>query len=284
MNILRNMENEALAFMEQRKKVEDKRKKEMVKNNEEMIKEIIALLIITGNINISFLPTFIQHKIKPIVDKYKIKQQAFVDSFIRNDYEVGIETGQKLLELSGESIDPYNSNLKSSDYEKVLTSLLLYANTIVENQHNDIISGLNKNITSIYIDNKTNDDKNPEKQVKTQNNSTLNTVLTGALIAKYINPTFNNIKNRTIMTAQNESNRAINHGVVMRYLMAKKNIPELQVKWIEVQDDRLCQYCQAAGEGGDNGDGVYNIGDITPPPLHSRCRCILIPYSKKWGD
>jgi hypothetical protein len=285
MNIITGMENEALSFMEKRKKIEDKRKKEMLKNNEEMFKEIIALLVLTGNISISFLPYFIQNEIKPIVNKYRIEQQNFVDSFIRDDFKIGIETGQKLLSLSGESIDPYNPDFKDSDYEKVLTSLLLYAERVVNSQHDDLISNLNKDITTIYITGKNIQDKDAQKNTDNEKNSTLNTVLSGALISKYINPTFKNINNRTNMTAQNETNRAINHGVLMRYLIAKRdNLSGLKVKWVEVQDDRLCQYCRAAGQGGDYGNGVYDIGDVTPPPLHSRCRCILIPFLSKWGE
>jgi hypothetical protein len=71
----------------------------------------------------------------------------------------------------------------------------------------------------------------------------------------------------------------------MRYLIAKRdNFKSLMVKWIDVRDERECKYCRDAAIGGDYGEGVYNIDDITPPPLHSRCRCILIPYLTRWGE
>lgn len=284
-NIIDGMETEALSFMEKRKKIEDKRKKEMLKNNEDMFKELIAVLLLAGNINISFLPLFIQNELSPIIQKYRAEQANYVDSFIRDDYRIGIETGQKLLSLSNETITPYNGNMNNSEYESVLTSLLLYADRIIEGQHQDLINNLNRDITSIYITGKKANSKEVERDVNNEKSSTLSTIITGAAISKYINPTFNNINNRTQMTSQNETNRAINHGVLMRYIIAKRdNLPGLQVKWVEVRDERLCQYCREAAEGGDNADGVYNIDDITPPPLHSRCRCILVPFLSRWGE
>jgi hypothetical protein len=279
------MENEALSFMEKRKKIEEKRKKEMVQKNEKMFKEILAVLVLAGNISISFLPTFIQNEIKPIVDKYKNEQSLYVDNFIRDDYRVGIEQAQKILSLSNEPIDPYDGNTGNSEYDEVLASLLLYADRVIDNQHQDILNHLNRDITSIYISNKRLGNKDVEKDEDTKKNSTINTILTGAAIGKYINPSFKNINNRTDMTAQNETNRALNHGILMRYLIAKRdNFSGLMVKWVEVRDERLCKYCQEAASGGDLGHGIYHIDDITPPPLHSRCRCILIPYLERWGD
>ena len=283
--MIQEMEDEALSFMEKRKKIEAVRQKEMLKKNEEMFKELVAALLLAGQISISFLPSFIQNELRPIVYKYRNEQQVYVDSFIRDDYRVGIETGQKLLSLSNEEITPFDGNTSGSEYEEVLVSLLLYAERIIDNQHETVLGNLNRDITSIYISNKRLSNREVEKDVDTQNNSTLNTILTGALISRYISPTFNNINNRTHMTAQNETNRALNHGILMRYLIAKRdNIPGLQVKWVEVRDERLCKYCREAAHGGEHANGVYNIDDVTPPPLHSRCRCILIPFSTRWGD
>lgn len=279
------MQNEALSFMAKRKKIEEKRMKQMEQNNKDMYKEIIAAILLAGRLNISAIPTFIQTTIKPIVDKYRIQQQSFVDGFIRDDYKVGIETGQKLLQISSELIDPYNSNLDSPDYSSVLNTLLNYAESVVDSQHNDLISNLGKNMSSIYIINKRLDSKNAEKQINTDNSSTTNTILSGAVIGKYINSSFKNINYRTNLTAQNESNRALNHGILMRYIVAKRdNLPKLMTKWIEVNDEKLCSNCRAAAEGGDFGTGVYAIGDITPPPLHSSCRCILVPFLSSWEN
>jgi hypothetical protein len=148
-----------------------------------------------------------------------------------------------------------------------------------------LINNLNRDITSIYISNKQASKKEVQNDVNAEKNSTLNTILTGALISKYINPTFKNINNRTDMTAQNETNRALNHGILMRYIIAKRdNFSGLQVKWLEVRDERLCKYCRDAANGGEHGNGVYDIDDIAPPPLHSRCRCILIPFLSRWGE
>jgi hypothetical protein len=250
-----------------------------------MFKELIAILLLAGTISVSYLPSFIQNELKPIIDKYKTLQLNYVDSFIRDDFTVGIQQGQKLLSLANEQITPYDGNMRDNEYEQVLATLLLYAERVIENQHESLINNLNRDITSIYILNKRLSSREAEKEQDTKNNSTLNTILTGAVIGKYINPTFNNINNRTSQTSQNESNRALNHGIMMRYLIAKRDdFTGLKVKWIEVRDNRVCNYCREAAHGGEHGNGVYDIDDITPPPLHSRCRCILVPYQSKWGD
>lgn len=279
------MQNEALSFMEKRKKIEEQRKKEMLKKNEQMFKEILAVLVMAGQINISYIPTFIQNELRPIVDKYKNEQMQFADSFIRDDYRVGIQQAQRLLQLSNEKITPFNGDIEGSEYEEVLVSLLLYAERVIENQHESILSNFNRDMTSIYISNKQLNKKEAEKDEDTKNNSTINTILTGAIINKYINPSFKNINNRTQMTAQNETNRALNHGLTMRYLLAKRdNFNDLMVKWIYVRDAKTCHYCLDAAHGGEDNNGVYSIGDVTPPPLHSYCRCILIPFLTRWGE
>lgn len=285
MTIISDMEKEALAFMELRKVIEQKRKDEMLKNNDKMFKELISILLLAGSISISFLPTYIQNELKPIIDKYKAQQHSYVDNFIKDDFGVGIEKAQEILDMAKMDIDKYNASTRDNQYDTVLSALLLYGERVIDNIHDDLTNRLGKDMTNIYISGKSSSNTDVESDTMKDKNSTLNTILTGALISKYINPTFKNINNRTNMTAQNESNRSLNHGVLMRYLIAKRdNIPDLQVKWVEVNDERTCQYCRDAANGGDNGDGVYNIGDITPPPLHSRCRCILIPYQQKWGD
>jgi hypothetical protein len=283
--IIDQMQKEALEFMDKRLKVEDKRKKEMLKNNEDMFKELIAALLLAGSISVSYLPSFIQNELKPIIDKYKTLQSNYVDSFIRDDFTVGVQQGQRLLSLANEEVTPYDANMKDSEYEQVLATLLLYAERVIDNQHENLTSNLNRDITSIYILNKRLSSKEVEKEQDTKKDSTLNTILTGSVIGKYINPTFNNINNRTSQTSQNESNRALNHGILMRYLIAKRqDFTGLQVKWVEVRDNRTCSYCREAAQGGEHGNGVYNIDDVTPPPLHSRCRCILVPFQSRWGE
>jgi hypothetical protein len=283
--IIDNMTNEALTFMEQRKKIEEQRKKEMLKKNEELFKALVAAIILAGKINISYLPTFIQTELKPIIDNIKKEQINYADSFLRDDFNIGIQQAQKLLGLANEPITPYDANMKDNEYEVVLASLLLYAERVIDNQYESLLGNLNRDMTSIYILGKRQEDKKAEREVDNDKDSTLATILTGATIGKYINPTFKNINNRTQQTAQNETNRALNHGILMRYLIAKReNYKSLMVKWIDVKDERECHYCRDAAQGGDNGNGVYPMDDVTPPPLHSRCRCILIPYLSRWGD
>lgn len=279
-NIIDKLETESLSFMEKRKKIEEKRKKEMLAIIALMFKEVFNTIKSAGNISVSFIPSYVISEIKPIIDKYRKENQAYIDSFIRDDFNVGITTGHKFLTLAKENIPPKDNEIRDSEYEEVLLALLLYGQTIIDGIHDDLITNLIKDMTSIYISvNKT---YKTEKQVDT-NNSTINTILAGTIISRYINPTFQNINNRTNMTAQNESNRALNHGLLMTYLIMKRNyIPGLAVKWVEIRDERLCKYCRDAANGGEYGNGVYDIVDVQPPPLHSRCRCILIPFNSKW--
>lgn len=283
--IITNIETDALSFMAKRKGVEDKRKKEMLKTNEKLYKEILAKLKSAGDISISYIPSYVLNELKPIVDKYRNEQQTYIDSFIRDDFEVGISTGYKFLSLTKENISPKNNEIRDSEYEEILLALLLYGQRIIDSQYDDLNSNLVKDMTSIYINNRQNNIYSSEKEIDTDNDSTLNTILAGSIISKYINPTFKNINNRTNMTAQNETNRSLNHGLLMTYLITKRDyLSDMAVKWVEVQDERLCKYCRDAASGGDFGHGVYNIVDVTPPPLHSRCRCILVPYLLRWNE
>jgi hypothetical protein len=244
-----------------------------------MKKEIERALKNNENISISFLSLFINNEIKPIVDRYEEEHINYIDSFIRDDYTVGYETGHKILSLTREPIEPIDAELNDESNREVLLALLLYATQIINSIHSDLVNNLAKDSTSIYITNK---NIRAEREVETDENKTLNTILAGAIINKYINPTFNNITSRLDLTAINESNRALNHGILMRYLLAKRSGLDLHVKWVEVRDEKLCKHCREAANGGDIGNGVYTINDVNPPPLHSRCRCILIPFNAKW--
>lgn len=283
MPIVAQIEHDALKFMAKRKSIESNRKKEMLKFNENLYNEIFTKLKSSGEISVSYIPSFVINELKPIIDKYRNEQHMYADSFIRDDFDIGISTAHKFINMTNEKSYPKNSEIRDSEYEEVLILLLLYAQRIIDSQYDDLTSNLVKDMTSIYITNKNIRNYDVEKEVNTDNNSTVNTIIAGSIISKYINSTFKNINNRTNMTAQNETNRALNHGLLMTYLLFKRNyIPGLAVKWVEVKDERLCKYCRDAAEGGDYGNGVYDIGDIVPPPLHSRCRCILIPFHTNW--
>jgi hypothetical protein len=285
--IINMMEQDALSFMEKRKKVEEKRKEEMIKNIALMSAAILSIIKNYGSLNVSLIPSFVSNEIMPIIDEYRNEQRNYVDSFIRDDYEVGINTANKIISLSNEQIEPIIREEYINEYEEVLAALLLYADRIVDGQFNDLEQRLVNDLTSIYIANKNMSNYDAEKDIDTNNYSTLNIILGGSIISRYINPSFNNINNRTKMTSQNETNRALNHGLLMTYLIYKrdkKSFNDLRVKWVEVKDNKVCKHCKAAAQGGEYGHGVYDINDVNPPPLHSRCRCILIPYMTRWGD
>lgn len=285
MNIIDKMEKEALIFMHKRKKIEEDLIKKMVITSKKMQKEILSVFGLQDAINISLLYYFINREIKPIVEKYKAEKKRIIDSAIRDNFEVGIENGQRLLSISNDSrVPPLDNELNNQYYEEVLIALLLFGERLLDSLGEDTINNLNKDATSIYISGKNIRQREAEKEVDSNNNSTLSTVIKGSIIGKYINSTFKDITIRADLIARNETNRALNHGHMMRYLRASGSISGLMVKWAIVEDERLCHYCRAAGQGGDLGIGVYPIEDITPPPLHSRCRCILIPYTEIWNE
>jgi hypothetical protein len=281
------MEKEALSFMEKRKKVEEKRKKEMLKNIAALYSIIFSITKNYSDLNVSLIPSFVSNELGPVIKEYRDEQNNYVDSFIRDDYNVGINEAKKFISLSNEEIEPINDDEFINEYNEVLAALLLYSSRIIEGQFSDLETKLVNDLTSIYIANKNMNNYDSEKDIDTKNFLTLNTILSGEIVSRYINPSFKNINNRTNMTAQNETNRALNHGLLMTYLIYKRernSFNDLRVKWVEVKDNKVCKYCKAAAQGGEYGHGIYDINDVNPPPLHSRCRCILIPYMTRWGD
>jgi hypothetical protein len=281
------MEQEALSFMEKRKKVEEKRKKEMLKNIAALYSIIFSITKNYSDLNVSLIPSFVSNELGPVIKEYRDEQNNYVDSFIRDDYNVGINEAKKFISLSNEEIEPINDDEFINEYNEVLAALLLYSSRIIEGQFSDLETKLVNDLTSIYIANKNMNNYDSEKDIDTKNFLTLNTILSGEIVSRYINPSFKNINNRTNMTAQNETNRALNHGLLMTYLIYKRernSFNDLRVKWVEVKDNKVCKYCKAAAQGGEYGHGIYDINDVNPPPLHSRCRCILIPYMTRWGD
>lgn len=277
MKLIDKLELEALAFMEKRKHIEDKLKNESLDIINKLERDIYNHFRAQENISLSFLYNFINNDIAPLINSYRNEHEALMELAIRTNYEIGLQNGQKFLNLANEQINALGE-IRNSNYEEVLVALLLYTSNLVDNLHNDLLGRLSKDTTSIYITNKNQGDYNSVDRDIDTNDNTVNTVLSGAIIARYINSTFNNIRNRAKLIAVNEVNRALNHGHLMRYMDSTVR----QVKWIEVKDERLCANCRAAASGGEYRNGVYDITSINPPPLHPNCRCIIIPYNKAW--
>lgn len=281
MNIIQKIEEEALIFMHNRKKIEDRLSKDMLKIVDNMQKDIYRTIRAQESLSISALSLFIDNEIRPIIEQYRTEQDNLMDSAIRREYEVGIENGQRLMSLSNDSnIPPLDNELNNSYYEEVLIALLLFGNRLILSLGEDMSNNLLKDMTSIYISSKNLANQEIQREIDSNNDSTLSTVIKGTIIGKYISRTFRNIYNRADMIARNESNRALNHGHMMRYLRADMQY----VKWVVVEDEKLCHKCRTAGHGGSIGNGVYLLDEITPPPLHSRCRCILAPFKDIWEE
>jgi hypothetical protein len=205
-----------------------------------------------------------------------------LDGVINDNYNVGLETGEKLLQSTGDKKTVLDKERDGN--AEVLLALLLFGKKLIDGLSNDMYTMLDKNLTNIYIESKNANNPSFSNQNRnTDSNTTINTILSGKTISKYISPTFKNISTRAETISQTETNRSLNHGILLAYLAAKKEIPDLYVKWVEIRDGRVCRYCKERAEDGDIGIGIYNIDSITPPPLHARCRCVLIPYSVRWA-
>lgn len=272
-NIVDKLETEAKSFMKKNEKKEEKTKKDMTQIILYTQKLIERLFLSLSSVNIYNLTSIINSEVRPIIEDQRYKMQQIINGIINDNYEVGIETGEKFLKLTNEKETVLNKDEVKN--EETLLALLLYGKKLIDNLNDDTIKMLDRDLTSIYISSK-NDIRN------TDPNNTVNTILTGAAINKYISPTFKNITTRAEVISQTETNRALNHGILLAYLGAKKEIPDLKVKWVEIRDHKLCKYCRERANGGEYGDGIYDIGTVSPPPMHPNCRCILIPYSYRW--
>lgn len=276
--LIDKLEKDALIFMDKRKNPEIKIIDSSIKIIDDLEKNIINTIKSHESINISYIPTFIENVISPIIEDYKIEHEALLNNIISYDFEIGIINAQNFLSSINQG-NIITGDIKDEKYQEVLISLLLYSKILIDNLYSNLLKNIEKDMISIYITNKNQSNyKSANKEINTDD-IPISTVLTGAIIARYINSTFNNIRNRARLIARNETNRALNHGLIMEYL---KNGNIKKVKWVEVRDNKLCKHCKAAANGGEFKNGVYDILSINPPPLHPNCRCILIPYKTAW--
>lgn len=98
------------------------------------------------------------------------------------------------------------------------------------------------------------------------------------------------IENRADLIAITEAVRSLNVGAAILYQLAGVQFH----RWVTVHDDRTCPFCrvmdgkivsigQPFARLGEtlkvNDEQSYTVGfmDVLTPPLHPRCRCVLIP-------
>jgi SPP1 gp7 family putative phage head morphogenesis protein len=270
MSIIDKLEFEVRKFMNHQLKIEGKIKNDIIKVLEEARKDIELVFRSTSDVNIQTLKSIIDSRIKPIVDNNFSMIESILNNAIDNMYETGIDNGGKLLEVAKRNIEPINKEEIKRNNTEILAALLLFGKTLTINMRDNLTSDLNKDLTNIYIESKNMDNKNVNKT------PTLNTILEGTFIAKYINSTFKKYKNRATTVVQTELIRALNHGKVARY----KKERDIKVKFIAIHDGHTCRVCESVSIGGN--DGIYNIDSVPEPPLHPNCRCVLIPYSENW--
>lgn len=278
-NTLLMLEKEAKEFMNKRINVENRIKNELISQLTKIAREIEMMFKSFDNISISYMSTIIENNIRPLVNQYKVSQKKLMEDAIINNFEEGYKGASKFFQLAtGETIlisenipEIEDENTK----EEILLLLLLYSEKLIDSLNEDFINNLEKDLTNIYI---TTRNKDRDK------NNIGNNILTGAVIAEYINVTLNNITNRADTISRTEINRALNHGSLFFYTLAENIYKGLLVKWVEIPDRRLCRFCKEKAESGTRyGVGVYNIHDIQPPPLHPNCRCVLVPYHEAWS-
>lgn len=271
------LENEAREFMAKRLANENRVRDEVLSELTKLARQIEVIFKSHDNIRVSHLSIIIESDIKPLVNQFRQSFQRIMENSITGNMSEGYRNASRLIQLAtGDSI-LVSENVPEIDdeetMEEILLLLLLYSEKLVDSLSDDLINALEKDLTNIYITSKNRND-----------NNTLNTILSGAVIAEYINATLKNIRDRADAISRTETNRALNHGGLFYYLKAQGLIPGLLVKWVEIPDRSLCRYCKERAESGTRyGIGVYHINDIQPPPLHPRCRCILVPYHQAWS-
>jgi len=277
MNLVEKLQKEAEDFMAKRLKTEKNITKDFLKIIDDLEDEIATELSKQGNINLNYVTIIVQQVLMPVIQKYASKQLDYLNNVIDNTFNAGINQAQQLLSLTPLDIPPLEKDKmeRQNDYQDTLSALLLYSNQLITGLNNDLNNKLNSDITSMYIMSKNQNNPSINKSERdTEKDSIFNTVLSGTVIAKYIKSSFNNIRNRADIISQTEVIRALNSGILLRYINEVK-----YVKWIAIQDNRVCRNCLSMSI---NDDGIYPVGSISPPPLHPRCRCVLIPYDEKW--
>ncbi len=267
------IEKEARDFMAKRLSNENRIRDEAVTELFKLSKEIKNIILSYENIRVSNIQIIVERDIKPLVEDFRSKFQIIMENSITSNFEEGYINASRLLQMAtGENI-LVSENIPEIDNEntkeEILLLLLLYSEKLVDSLSDDLINNLEKDLTGIFITHRN----------RSENNNTINTILSGIIVSEYINTTLNNITNRVDLISRTETNRALNHGALFYYLQAQSQINNLLVKWVEIPDRRLCRFCKSMADSGTSyGIGVYSINDIQPPPLHPRCRCILVPY------
>lgn len=279
-NLLDKLEQDALRFMDKRLSIENSLKRDLENVIMRIFEEIKNYLKSLSSVSLTYLSYVVKNDMRNIIENHKINYQSVMEDAINNNFETGINQASKFLQDTEEQFNPII--VEQDKNQEVLAALLLFGRNLANGLFDDLATNLDRELVSAFIINKSDIPSVNNANRNTDNNSTLSLVLSGVLLSKYIIKPFKNITDRSNTISQTESNRALNHGVLLMYISAKKEIQELKVKWVEVKDQKLCKHCRDRANGGDDGDGVYSIGEVQPPPLHPNCRCILIPFLYKW--
>lgn len=277
MKIIDKLAADAQKFMDKQKYHEKKKRNEINKLIEKLFKMIYTLIKGRGKLSLSYINSFLENEIYPLIEQIQNEMDIVLDEEIRRNFELGITQGSRFLNDAEGFQIPDEVEIKTDEnYTEILAVLLLFGTQLNEALFNDLKTKLKSDIYSIYITNKNLDKKfDAEKEIKTDDNKLINTAISGAVISKYISNTFKNISNRADMIIMNEINRSLNYGLNTLYFKQGKEY----VYWKAIHDERLCKHCDEASR---HNNGIYHIDDVDPPPLHSRCRCILIPYDKRY--
>lgn len=81
------------------------------------------------------------------------------------------------------------------------------------------------------------------------------------------------LANRADMIARTESLKAANSGALATY---RENGIEM-FQFVATADERTCSLCLSRNRN------VYP-SNINPPPIHPRCRCVIVAIKKEWLD
>lgn len=278
--LLDKLEKDALTFMDKRLSIEKSLQRDLEIELGTAYNDIKKFLSSLGNINVNYIQNLVQNEIRSIIQSHKDNAIRIMEDAINNNFEAGIEQASRFLSTTEEIFNPII--IEQDKNQEILLALLLYGRNLINGLYEDLLNSIDRELVSAFIIAKNQNSAINNQERNTPNDLTLNFVLAGSFLAKYIINSFRNITNRSNTISQTELNRALNHGILRMYISAKKEIPDLKVKWVEVKDQRLCKHCRERANGGEDGDGVYFIGDISPPPLHPNCRCVLIPFLYRW--
>lgn len=266
-NILDKLEEEAQKYMHKRLSIEESIRKDIENEINQTKIDIQNYLNSLPYVNLNYLSSIIDDEIRLIVNRHLANEVDILNNAIENTFESGGKQAERFITLTKEDSEPILSD--ESKKKELLLILLLFGRKLFESFNGDILSQVQKDLYSVYI-------------ISKKNGNGINTQLSGTVLSQYLDASFVKFQGRANTMVITETNRALNQAIMLRYVSAKIEIPKMKVKWVEVKDSRLCKYCREAANGGEDGDGVYNIGNVEPPPLHPNCRCILIPFLYKW--